>query len=100
MASTEREFSDALHSIFKKASAIGYKPTAFLAMLGSHGAIETARRLVNAPQPSEGYTKLWEMGRLDLSVEAVIHDNPDFHSLFSETELERCSKRLSQYGYL
>jgi hypothetical protein len=28
---------------------------------------------------SEGCTALWERGRLDLTVEALIHDNPQWH---------------------
>ena len=62
--------------------------------------MQTARLLINARQPSDGYTRLWEMGRLDLSVEAVVHDNAEWHSLFSQEELNKCKKRLVDYGYL
>ena len=44
-------------------------------MLHDIGAVQTAWQLINASQPSEGYTRLWELKRLDLSVEAVVHDN-------------------------
>jgi len=49
---------------------------------------------------SEGYTALWERGRLDLTVEALIHDNPQWHSLFTPEELAICTERLTQYEYL
>jgi len=47
---------------------------------------------------SEGYTALWERGRLDLTVEALIHDNPQWHPLFTPEELDICTERLTQYG--
>jgi hypothetical protein len=49
---------------------------------------------------SEGYTALWERGRLDLTVEAVIHDNPKWHTLFTQEDLEICTRRLRDYRYL
>lgn len=44
-------------------------------MLHEHGGLQTARILIHAATVSEGYTALWERG-LDLTVEALIHDNP------------------------
>ena len=83
----------------RKAREIGYTPSIFLRMLHDNGAVETARQLINASQPSDGYTRLWELGRLDLSVEAVVHENEEWHGLFVEDELRRCKKRLADYGY-
>ena len=68
-------------------------------MLNEKGAIQTARQLINASQPSDGYTRLWELKRLDLSVEAVVHNNAEWHELFTQDELQRCEKRLADYGY-
>jgi hypothetical protein len=48
---------------------------------------------------SEGYMALWERGRLDLTVEAVIHDNPKWRPLFTVEELGICTKCLEQYEY-
>jgi hypothetical protein len=62
--------------------------------------LETARILLHSTNVSEGYTALWERGRLDLTVEAVIHDNPKWHTLFTAEELAICSKRLKEYRYL
>jgi hypothetical protein len=39
-------------------------------------------------------------GRLDITVEAVIHDNPKWQTLFTSEELEICIRRLKAYGYL
>jgi hypothetical protein len=35
------------------------------------GGLETAKYLIKTESPSEGYTRLYELGRLDLMVEAV-----------------------------
>ena len=53
------------------------------------------------PQTSQKvYTALWERGRLDVTVEAVIHDNPKWHPLFTQEDLAICAKRLREYRYL
>lgn len=61
------------------------------------GGLEAAHILINSNTVSEGYTALWERGRLDLTVEAMILDNEKYHTLFSEEELAICAKRLKQY---
>ena len=89
-----------MHDIYKRADKeLNYRPTAFLQMLHKHKGIQTAKRLINASRESEGYTKLWDAGELKLTVEAVVFDNPRFHSLFTPEELFRCEKRLDDYGY-
>ncbi len=99
MEDIERRFGEAMYAIYREAKEIGYTPRIFHRMLCEKGAIETARQLINAPQPSDGYTRLWELGRLDLSVEAVVHENEEWHELFAEDELRRCKKRLADYRY-
>jgi hypothetical protein len=61
--------------------------------------LETARILINSTNPSEGYTALWNRGRLDLTVEAVIYDNSKWHPLFTTAELAICKERLIKYEY-
>ena len=68
-------------------------------MLYTHGGLKTARILLHAPNVSEGYKALWERGRLDLTVEAVIHDNAKWHPLFTNEDLTICRNRLREYGY-
>ncbi len=88
-----------MQAIYREAKSIGYTPSIFHRMLIEKGPIQTAKQLINSPQPSHGYTRLWELGRLDLSVEAVVHDNAEWHELFTEDELKRCKKRLRDYEY-
>lgn len=95
-----KAFDEAMFSIHRRArSELGYKASAFLGMLYARGGIETARQLINATRPSEGYTRLWEFGRLDLTVEATIVDDERWHPLFRAEEIERARKRLREYHY-
>jgi hypothetical protein len=94
------EFDEEMLGIYQCAlSEAHYRATRFLAMLHDHRGLETARLLLHSPTVSEGYTALWERKRLDLTVEAVIHDNTRWHPLFTQEELEICAKRLTDYGY-
>jgi hypothetical protein len=84
-------------NIYSRArSEARYNATRFLSMVTEHGGLETARILLHAPTVSEGYGALWERGRLDLSVEAVVL-KPEWHSLFSDGEREIARTRLREY---
>ncbi len=96
----EKAFDQAMLTIYRRAKAeAGYRASAFLAMLNARGGLSTARQLINSPRPSEGYTRLWERGRLDLTVEATVIDDPKWHPLFQPEELDRARKRLRDYHY-
>lgn len=94
-----RLFGRAMQDVYARAKKeAGYNASLFLEMLHRYGAIDTARRLINAPTVSDGYTALYERGRLDLTVENVIL-RPEFASLFTEEEREIARDRLLQYGF-
>ncbi len=42
-------------------------------MMKAEGAVKTSIKLVIAPTYHEGLTRLWELKRLDLTVEAIIY---------------------------
>ena len=95
----EQEFDAAMMNIYHRAKCeAGYNATRFFQMLQEHRGLETARILLNAPHVSDGYTALWERGRLDLSVEALILQRKWF-PLFSDEEREVARKRLEDYEY-
>jgi hypothetical protein len=95
-----KRFNLAMWNIYKRAKyEAKYNATRYLQMLNEHEGLETAHILINAPTVSEGYTALWERGRLDLTVEALIWDNPEYHELFTENELRIAKKRLIDYQY-
>ena len=93
-------FVKAMHGIYTTAkNELGYNARIFLRMLHEHDGLGTAKRLINAPQVSEGYTYLYEHKRLDLTVEALVVENEKWHALFEPSEIERARKRLEAYRY-
>ena len=99
VSASEAGFHDAMLDIYRRAKTeAGYNATRFLGMVSERGGLETARYLLNASTVSDGYTALWERGRLDLTVEAMILQ-PEWQPLFSERERQIAADRLRQYGY-
>jgi hypothetical protein len=95
----EERFRDAMVSIYVRSKKeVGYNATRFFQMLEDRGALETARVLINSSTPSDGFTALWEAGRLDLTVEAHALD-PQFERLFTADERRIAADRLRQYGF-
>jgi hypothetical protein len=76
-----------------------YPASIFHRMLIQQRGLATAKQLINATTVSDGYTALWERGRLDLTVEAVVIDNQKWHQLFEKSELAKAKRRLDDYGY-
>jgi hypothetical protein len=96
----ELEFQKALFKAYKAAKdEANYPANIFIKMLTERGGLDTAKLLINAPKESDGYTALYERERLDLTVEAVVVENPKWHELFTEAEVDRARLRLSKYGY-
>jgi len=83
-----------------------YNATRFLAMIQQHGAVDTARRLLDrANDVQYGFTEMWLCGAtgkfprgLDYTVEAIVW-KPEFRVLFSEEELKVARKRLEDLKY-
>jgi hypothetical protein len=95
----ERRFHRAMILIYETAKReLGYNATRFLQMISEHGGVATARQLLWSDAPSEGFTTLWERGRLDLTVEARILD-AEFAPLFTDEDRERARARLDAYGW-
>jgi len=98
--SLAEKFDEAMFNIYRTAKdEAGYNATVFLGMLSTRGGVATAKSLINATKPSDGYTALFERGRLDLTVEAMVVKNPEWRPLFVPVEIERAKKRLKQYGH-
>jgi hypothetical protein len=91
-------FGTAVQVALRTCLELGYRPSYFMQMLAEHGPIETTRLLISTAAPSAGFVRLWEFGRLDLTVEALAL-RPEFASVFSESERAMAARRLSDYGY-
>ena len=94
----EREFHQEMVRIYEEATKFGYYPTYFLGMVNGMEGVAAAKKLLNTASPSSGFTRLWEECRLDLSVEALVVQEP-WDSLFTDGELEEARQRLDDLGY-
>lgn len=95
----EAEFDQAMFEIYRKAKEeVGYNAARFLQMLEEHRGLGTARILLHSATVSDGYVALWERGRLDLTVEALV-TSTKFRPLFTPLELGIAVQRLQEYGY-
>ena len=65
--------------------------------LQGNNAFEVVSKLVTK-EATTGLEKLWEKGRLDLSVEAVMIKN-EYRELFDSDVIKICEKKLKSCGY-
>ena len=90
-------FDQEMLRIYHEAAKFGYRPTRFLEMVNTSGGVATAQQLLSK-EPSDGFTRLWEEGRLDLSVEAIVLQER-WAPLFTAEELATARVRLEEAGY-
>jgi len=75
-----------------------YTPTYFIQMVYEQGAVNAAKALLKSEKPSEGLFTLWELGRLDMSIEAMALMRK-YRSLFTPEELATAKKRLDDLNH-
>lgn len=99
MKPLESEFDGIMVDIYLRAkSEADYNAARFIGMVSEKGGLATARYLLHAAKVSDGYTALWERGRLDLTVEAVMLAEK-WKPLFTKAEREIALARLKKYGF-
>jgi hypothetical protein len=94
----EKQLEGELWRGVEECRALSYNPSFFVTMIEERGALGACRKLINDTTVSDGFTKLWEMGRMDLTVEAVALRSP-YSALFTAGERLKSRKRLEAYGY-
>ncbi len=100
MTILEKRFEQEMIDIYMTAKKeYGYNASHFLQMLGAKGGLAAAKQLISKPGGTDGFTTLWEHGRLDLSVEAHVL-KAEFAELFTDEERRMCRERLEQFGYM
>jgi alkylated DNA nucleotide flippase Atl1 len=93
------EFHRAMVKLYERAKdEAGYPANYFLRMVSDLGGVEAAKQLLAVSHVSDGFTALWERGRLDLSVEAHVLD-PRWAPLFTEEEIQTARRWLEEFGY-
>lgn len=91
----EAVFHAAMVKTYERArDEANYNAGLLLRMVTAKGGLATARQLLANPAVSDGFTALWERGRVDLTAEAVVL-HPQFRSLFTAEELAVASSRVA-----
>ncbi len=92
-------FHRRMRQVYDDAARLGYRPTRFLQKVEAVGGLEAARQWLAQPGPSEGLIRLWELGRLDISMEAAVAEESRWWPLFTEAEIATARRRLAELGY-
>ncbi len=99
MEKLKKKFEAEMVQIYTTAKEeCGYNATRFLQMIGEKGGLAAAKTLIGRQGGTDGFARLWECHRLDLSVEAHVL-KPEYETLFTEEERKLCRDRLEQFGY-
>lgn len=92
----EQELRD---KMFLSKKECKYNPTYFIQMLNECGGVATAKTLISKAlqtgNPSDGFTRLYLEGRLDLSMEDSVC-KAEYSELFEEYEIDYCKKVLGK----
>jgi hypothetical protein len=94
----EAEFDEAMRDTCRRATEHGYRPTYFLQMIETHGGVGAAKRLLKASEQQYGLTRLWNLGLLGISAEALVLQER-WQSLFTDEERRAARERLKAHGY-
>jgi hypothetical protein len=76
----------------------GYWASYFLRGVRNHGGPAYAHQLLRAEGTSDGFQRLTDEHRLDLTVEALVL-KPEYASLFTAEERSTAAHRLARAGY-
>ncbi len=98
MGELSDEFHAAMIGVYERAKQQEYFATYFKGMLDQHGGVVTAKRLLAKREIQDGLMRLWEMGLLESSMEALVVQER-FQPLFSGAEIAEARRRLEELGY-
>lgn len=98
MDELEAKFEEETREICRQARVIRYNPVRFEQMLSEYGALSTARRLLDSDRFHDGFTRLWQEGRLDISLECCVL-KPVFRRLFTDQQLNVARRRLRELDF-
>lgn len=87
----EAAFEQRMYQLFREAAKVKYFAGYFHGMLQQRGGWATAQHCLGSQ--TDGFTTLWQMGRLDLSVEYAVLE-PKWAPLFTDDELATARQRL------
>lgn len=97
-AKQNEAFTQHLMEAVREAEKLGYRPLRFKGMLNADGGYGTVNRILASGKPSEGFTRLQQLGWVDLTCEAIIVESK-WRQYFDEELLVRAEKLLRQVDY-
>ena len=93
------EFHQDMVDIYNKTNEeCDYRPNRFLEVVQKMGGLNAAKKFLGSEKPQEGLNKLWELKRLDLSMEVLVLKKK-YAELFTNEEKEIARKRLEDLNY-
>ena len=94
----DERFTAFLRDAAAESRRIGHPPNNFVGMLNADGGFATAKRLFSKAQPSTGFFELYNLGRLDLTVEALVLEH-EWRKYFDQDLLDLAAEKLKKVGY-
>jgi hypothetical protein len=98
MDDRERALDEVLKDTTRQCQKLGYYPAYAVRMIAESGPLGACRRLLDKPEVSQGFTRMWELKRLDITVEAIAL-RPELAPLFTNEELAVARERLEKVVY-
>ena len=97
-AELQSEFHEALRGLLRASAEIDPFAIYPIKRLEEESGLHMAKRMLATRGQQTGLMRLWQEGRLDISVEALVLQEP-FSNLFSQEELDTARQRLIALGY-
>jgi len=96
--SLESQFHEQMINIYRNAlTQANYNAKKFLEMVTMQGGLAAAKALLHTPYLPDGFAALWELGRLDLTMEYMLVRAP-WNTLFTGEELRVAADRLAAHN--
>lgn len=83
----ESEYVVAIEKSITEGKKFGYNPTGFKLMVAKNGYVGATQILLRTLAIQDGFTTLVTSGRIDLTIEYIVANNPQFHALFTPEEV-------------
>ena len=98
--SWENELNVGVFDTYDKAGELGYYASYYLRKIRKDGGIKSAKHWLNPRYDTEskGFIRLKELGKMGISLEALVLRYP-YHNLFLKEELDVARSRLIKAGY-
>lgn len=95
----DEKLTKMLREAAEECKRLGYRPTAFLKMLNADGGYATAVKLLASQKISDGFVELQMLGKLNLTVEALVLEN-GWAEDFEPDLIRQAQRRLVAAGYI